>query len=63
VKFLIDNQLPPALANFLIRKGHLAEHVFDIGLSEANDTEIYRHAAANSLIIVSKDEDFSRKAL
>ena len=63
MKFLIDNQLPPALAKFLIQEGHIAEHVSDVGLSEASDAEICRHAAENSLVIVSKDEDFSQTAL
>ena len=63
MKFLIDNQLPPALAKFLIQKGYIAEHVFDLGLSEACDADICRYAAKNSLIIVSKDEDFSQTAL
>ena len=32
MRFLVDQQLPPALARFLAAGGHLAEHVSDIGL-------------------------------
>ena len=30
--FLIDAQLPPALASWLIQQGHTAQHVDDLGL-------------------------------
>jgi len=59
VKFLVDNQLPVALAR-LIRDdlGSEAVHVADVGLQEASDEEIWRYASANGLILISKDEDF-----
>jgi predicted nuclease of predicted toxin-antitoxin system len=59
VKFLIDNQLPPALANWLISHGHEALHVLDVGLADAKDEKIREYAAANSLALITKDEDFS----
>jgi len=63
VRFLIDAQLPPALARWLISAGHAAEHVSDVGLAEANDEPIRLHAAATGAVIVTKDEDFAaRKA-
>jgi predicted nuclease of predicted toxin-antitoxin system len=62
VKFLIDNQLPPALAKWLISHGHEALHVLDVGLAEAKDEKIRGYAAANSLALITKDEDFSRRA-
>jgi len=40
VKFLIDAQLPPALARWLQDAGYQAEHVGDLGLREANDSAI-----------------------
>jgi predicted nuclease of predicted toxin-antitoxin system len=62
VKFLIDNQLPTALARHIIAKGHEAEHVLNIGLAEAKDAQICQYAESNALVIVTKDEDFSRLA-
>jgi predicted nuclease of predicted toxin-antitoxin system len=59
VKFLVDHQLPPALARFIATQGHQAEHVRDLGLMEADDTVIWKHASARDLVIVSKDEDFT----
>jgi predicted nuclease of predicted toxin-antitoxin system len=58
VKFLVDNQLPAALAVYLRKKGMDSEHVLDAGLGEATDAELCRYATANERIIVTKDEDF-----
>ena len=41
MKFLVDNQLPLALAKFLISKGHHATHVLELGLASARDSEIW----------------------
>jgi predicted nuclease of predicted toxin-antitoxin system len=62
VKFLVDNQLPSALAKLLSSKGHDASHVFDLGLDSATDTEIWTFAEANSCVLITKDEDFARRA-
>ncbi len=40
MRFLIDAQLPPALARLLASHGHVAEHVADIGLRDADDSPI-----------------------
>ena len=58
MKFLVDNQLPPALAEFLRQQGFDANHVFDRGLDKATDREICQHAEATNRVIISKDEDF-----
>ena len=38
--FLVDAQLPPALASWLTQQGHTAQHVDDLGLSNAEDVVI-----------------------
>jgi len=58
VRFLIDAQLPPALARHLVAMGHEATHVADIGLAAARDHDIWDHAATNDCVLVTKDEDF-----
>lgn len=63
MKFLIDNQLPASLAKYLCTKGHDAQHVLNIGLASAKDMEICQYAAEHALVIVTKDEDFSRQAI
>jgi predicted nuclease of predicted toxin-antitoxin system len=59
VKFIVDAQLPPALAVWLRGKGHDAAAVREIGLREAKDAVIWEYAAASRAIIVTKDEDFA----
>jgi predicted nuclease of predicted toxin-antitoxin system len=59
VKFLVDAQLPPALARWLTEAGYEAQAVREIGLREADDGAIWRHAEANGYVIVTKDEDFA----
>jgi predicted nuclease of predicted toxin-antitoxin system len=64
MRFLVDAQLPPALARWLAANGHDAEHVADRGNQAASDTAIWDYALATSAAIVTKDEDFAqRKAL
>jgi predicted nuclease of predicted toxin-antitoxin system len=64
MRFLVDAQLPPALARWLTEQGHNAEHVVDCGLVEADDRSIWEHALSSGAVIVSKDEDFrSRRIL
>jgi predicted nuclease of predicted toxin-antitoxin system len=59
MRFLIDAQLPPALARWLVSQGHEATHVVDCGLESADDTAIRDHARASGAVIVTKDEDFA----
>jgi predicted nuclease of predicted toxin-antitoxin system len=58
MRFLIDGQLPPALAARLNAIGHDAVHIYDIGLGDTPDTQVWRRAGDEGRIIVSKDEDF-----
>jgi predicted nuclease of predicted toxin-antitoxin system len=58
VKFLVDNQLPAALARFLNSRGHDAEHVLDLQMDEADDPDVWNHAVSEGRALVSKDEDF-----
>lgn len=58
MRFLVDAQLPPALARWLEAQGHSADHVADLGLVEASDLIIWNAAADREAVIVTKDEDF-----
>jgi predicted nuclease of predicted toxin-antitoxin system len=62
MKFIIDAQLPPALADWLRGKGHEAVAVREIGLLDADDNAIWAHAVENQATIVTKDEDFAIRA-
>jgi predicted nuclease of predicted toxin-antitoxin system len=63
LNFLIDSQLPPALARWIVSQGHQATHVVDLGLEAADDTIIWEHARKMQAVIVSKDEDFADRWL
>ena len=57
MKFLVDANLPPALAQWLVSEGHEARHVADLGMQAAADREIWQHARDSGACIVTKDED------
>ncbi|WP_374046065.1 DUF5615 family PIN-like protein [Massilia sp. R2A-15] len=59
MKFLVDSQLPLALARHLTSQGIPCVHVNEVGLGSAADTEIWRYAKMNRMTIVSKDGDFA----
>ena len=61
MNLLIDSQLPPALATRLIQQGHIAQHIDDVGLRNADDIEIWNYALTSGEIIVTKDEDFAER--
>ena len=58
MRFLIDAQLPPALARALIEQGHEAEHLEDAGLRHAEDSAVWDYAVRNQAVLLTKDEDF-----
>jgi predicted nuclease of predicted toxin-antitoxin system len=59
VRFLVDAQLPPALAKWLREKGHQADTVRDVGLRDADDNAIWTYAGNGGAVLVTKDEDFA----
>lgn len=58
MRFLIDTNLPKSLCRWIASKGHEAEHVLDLGLAQADDTDIWVRAQATGAVVISKDEDF-----
>ena len=59
MRFLVDAQLPPALARRIAAAGHVCEHVADCGLLSALDPAIRAYATDVGAIIITKDEDFA----
>lgn len=62
LRFLIDAQLPPALAERLAAAGFEASHVQRIGLGGASDRAIWRRAPALADALITKDVDFVQLA-
>jgi len=63
MRFLVDAQLPPGLAQFLEKRGHEARAVRDVGLREAQDPAIWAFAVSRDWVVVTKDEGFAERAL
>jgi predicted nuclease of predicted toxin-antitoxin system len=61
MRFIVDAQLPPALARLLQSLGHQAEHVADIGLRDAADSPIWQYAVQHQAAVLTKDEDFPHR--
>ena len=59
MRFVVDAQLPPALAGYIVSQGHQAEHVIDLGMASADDSAIWKYAITVGAAIITKDEDFA----
>ena len=62
MKWLVDHQLPVALARALEARGQACRHVQDLGLEASSDESIWQVARAEGCVIVSKDDDFQALA-
>ena len=58
MKFLIDMNLSPRLADLLTDAGHHAIHWGTIGRANAEDSEILSWAKMNDYVILTNDLDF-----
>lgn len=58
MRFVVDQQLPPRLADALRARGYNAVHVRDLGLSAAADGAIWSNACEDNAVVISRDEDF-----
>ena len=61
MRCLIDAQLPPSLARWLVGQGHDATHVVDHAMAQAFDEVIWDFAIGIGAVIITKDEDFAAR--
>ncbi len=59
MRFIVDAQLPPALARSLSESGHETWHVIDLDMAAADDSAIWDRALTVGAAIFTKDEDFA----
>ena len=59
MRFLVDAQLPPSLAELLREHGQEASHIFDTLAPNARDPVIWSFALQGGYVLVTKDEDFA----
>jgi predicted nuclease of predicted toxin-antitoxin system len=62
VKLLFDHNLSYRLVRALQREYPDSQHVREVGLSEATDEAVWRHAVEQGLTIVTKDADFHQRS-
>lgn len=58
MRFLLDNNLAPALVPLLSAVGHDTEHVRDHGMQSAPDDSVLELAERTGRVLVSADTDF-----
>ena len=59
MNLLIDQNLPPALADWFRKHGEAAVHVREIGMRDSSDHEIAAKAVRRQAVIITKDSDYS----
>lgn len=63
MKFLVDANLPPDLCAWLRSRGHEGEHLLDLNLLTATDTQLWDRGKGQKLVVATKDNDFYNRAL
>lgn len=58
IKFILDENLPFALVEFLINKGYEAEHLKKLGKGGIRNGEVYKVAEEKDAWILTRDSDF-----
>ena len=59
MKFWVDAQLPPSLAEWLsVQFDVEAVSMRDLGLRDSTDSEIFKAARQAKVVVISKDSDF-----
>ncbi len=54
MKFLVDAQLPLALARWLEAHGHDASHVADLGMRAAKDHLIWNEVSNKAFVLITR---------
>ena len=58
MRWLVDAQLPPALARWLGEHGLAATPVRELGLRDSDDGSVWNFATEGDWPVLTKDEDF-----
>ena len=64
MNFLVDEQLPGSLVNWLIQEGYDAIHATSLGTGvKISDADISKESVRQKRIVISKDVDFFNRFL
>lgn len=55
---VLDQGLPASAVSLLVENGWDAVHVRDLGMKEADDSEILEYAVSESRVVITLDSDF-----
>lgn len=58
MRFLLDMGISPRVGRFLESKGHVSEHLSELGLHRLDDDEILIKASTEGSILLTNDLDF-----
>ena len=58
--FICDENIDPAVIEFLKSQGHNAISVHEVGLNNSSDIEILQHSFKNNLVVLTHDSDFGK---
>lgn len=59
-RFLVDENLPARLTQYLRAEGYLAEHAYDIGLRTRPDPDVFAYARTADATLITQDHDLER---
>ena len=59
MRFLVDANLPRSLVDLISNLGHQVEFVRDIGMADAPDSAVSKHAQAAGAVLLTRDLDFA----
>ena len=59
MKLLFDHNLSPRLVNRLADVFPDSNHVYNLGMDQADDREVWVYAQTNNFIIVTRDSDYN----
>lgn len=60
MKFLLNENIPPSLVDYLRSEGYDSIHSFNAGLSGKKDEEVIQFASINEYVIITHDLDYGR---
>ncbi len=58
IRFLLDENMPFALIEFLEERGYPVEHLKKIGKGGIKNGDVYKYAESNKMWIITRDADF-----
>lgn len=60
MKFLVDQNLPPAIATRLVAEGYEAQHTRDLGFERITDEELFEWCRQNTAVLLTADKRLTK---